>query len=421
MIEDLLYICPLCLQPDAIRSDKTTVCTSCGVRLQRQGRDIVIDGVARPSHEWYAKICDLPIPRPPAVEIENNLQFKSGMAVLSQARFAFHWKPNDFQYAHLELPQRIDRGQLFVTDEELLFRAERRDHIFPLQEITCVTTDSKHFIFRIKYQFFYQIDFENESPLKFENWTRRILADFWRSHGDREIIEYQPQIRFRDQQQRNGRVSLRLSSAGIMRDRFLDRVVYSFLHMLFAFVLGPVIGTRVIGREKMPKNGPCIVVLNHEGYWDAYFAQVLLPRRIAFFAKNSEFKNSLFRFVLRIFRAIPVKRYQTDASCVRNALAWLCRDQAVGIFVEGERSWDGLFLPLKRGAIRLLIAAGMPIVPVRITGSFEMLPRWGRRIERPRVRLVIGDPINLENNEWSIDSVGEKIRTALALLGDTRR
>jgi 1-acyl-sn-glycerol-3-phosphate acyltransferase len=418
MIEDLLYICPKCLQPDAIRSEKTTTCTSCGAQLRRRGRDIVIDGDSRPSHVWYAAIREFPPPKTQPNEIGEKLYFASGRAGLSQARFVHHWRPSDFLYARLELPQRIGSGRFIVTEKNFLFRTEQTDFIFPLGDITCITTDSSHFIFRVKNQPFYRIDFDKESPLKFENWSRRVLVEYWLSIHGRKIVEFQPQIRFSDRVKNRVSRSFDLDNTVSPRDSLHVRISYFLLHRLFALVLGPLIGTRVIGREKMPATGPCIAVLNHEGYWDAYFAQVLLPRRIAFFAKNSEFKNPLFRYVLRVFRAIPVKRYQADASCIRNALAWLRRGQAVGIFIEGERSWDGRPLPPKRGVIRLLLATGVPVVPVRISGSFEMLPRWGRRMQRPGVRLVVGEAIELDREKWTVESAGERIMSALAQLGN---
>jgi 1-acyl-sn-glycerol-3-phosphate acyltransferase len=175
---------------------------------------------------------------------------------------------------------------------------------------------------------------------------------------------------------------------------------------------------RVYGKKLMPQQGACIVVLNHEGYWDAHLAQCLLPRRIAFLAKNSEFPKKFLRYIFKLIHAIPVRRYEIDPSCIRNTLNWLARDQAVGIFIAGERCWDGRLAQPKRGTIKLLIKANVPIVPVRIKGSYELLPRWAPRIQLYPVSLYIGEPFLIDAGHRTVDKASREVMRRLSILGE---
>ena len=49
----------------------------------------------------------------------------------------------------------------------------------------------------------------------------------------------------------------------------------------------------------------------------------------------------------------------------------------MGVFPEGERSWDGRLQPLRSGTIRLLLKAGVPVIPCGMVGIYEVFPRWG--------------------------------------------
>ena len=91
------------------------------------------------------------------------------------------------------------------------------------------------------------------------------------------------------------------------------------------------------------------------------------------------------RFFLYLSRTFPVRRYDIDPVSLRNAMRVLSFGGLVGIYPEGERTWDGQMLPFRTGTIRFLLAAGVPIIPAGISGAFENQPRWGkdRRPRRP--------------------------------------
>ena len=65
----------------------------------------------------------------------------------------------------------------------------------------------------------------------------------------------------------------------------------------------------------------------------------------------------------------------------------------MGVYPEGERSWDARLQPFRRGTVRLLLKAGVPIIPCGVAGSYDVWPRWSKTIRRRRVRVEFGQPI----------------------------
>ena len=95
----------------------------------------------------------------------------------------------------------------------------------------------------------------------------------------------------------------------------------------------------------------------------------------------------------------------------------------MGIYPEGERSWDGTLQPFRQGTIRLLLKAGVPIVPCGLDGSYDVWPRWSRRVRRRRVRLRFGKPIRWaalgtrRERDAALPRAAEALREALLEMG----
>ncbi|MFW6079650.1 MAG: lysophospholipid acyltransferase family protein, partial [Gemmatimonadota bacterium] len=97
----------------------------------------------------------------------------------------------------------------------------------------------------------------------------------------------------------------------------------------------------------------------------------------------------------------------------------------VGVYVEGERSWDGRLQPPRLGTLRLILKAGAPVVPCGIRGAYDVWPRWHSAIRRARVRITFGDHLRFEQlhdrraRERRLEDTGRRIMLALAeLAGD---
>lgn len=422
MIGDLLYACPACQHIDALYTRKgRTTCTHCGATFVRRGRLLGLDGRFRDCADWFAKVRDLPtLPwtRNGRSGDESNCMV-SQEATLLQARPAGRYSTGAGVRAELEQVVPVDKGKVVLTKEGLQFLGEEHHWRFPWQEITCVTTDARNFVFKVRGQRYFQVRFLRESPLKYEYLCRQALRSYWQGHGGKQIVEFQPHVTFSWPVRPEGRNLVRPASVTpAVHEPFTSRLFYACVKMLGGLVLGALFAVRVHGRHNIPKEGPFVLVINHEGYLDSFFTLTLLPRKVSYLAKNTEFKSRAACWVMRQLRVIPVRRHETDPSVVRNALRVLQAGEPVGIFVEGERTWDGRALPPKVGTVRFLVRAGVPIVPVRIRGSFEVLPRWDSHLQRHKVTLTVGRPFRLPFAADQLQQAGEYLMGRIMSLGE---
>ena len=157
---------------------------------------------------------------------------------------------------------------------------------------------------------------------------------------------------------------------------------------------------RIEGEENVPHKGPFFLVLSHQSHLDSLLLHTFCPRLIFTLAKSSVFRTPFMAWLAPRVGALPTRRYQIDPQAVRAVLRLIERGEGVGVFPEGERSWDGNLQPLRSGSIRLLLKAGVPVIPCGIVGTYEIFPRWGHMnwfklgLGRDPVTIRYGEPIH---------------------------
>lgn len=151
----------------------------------------------------------------------------------------------------------------------------------------------------------------------------------------------------------------------------------------------------VHGLENVPETGPALLLANHQSILDPILIQAVVPRHVFAMAKSTQFASPVMKWLMPRVKAFPVRRYQIDPQAVRVALRHLEAGDLVGIYVEGERSWDARLQEPRRGTIRLALHAGVPIVPITITGSYDVWPRWHRGLRFETVRIDFGPAFRL--------------------------
>lgn len=157
----------------------------------------------------------------------------------------------------------------------------------------------------------------------------------------------------------------------------------------------------VEGLENVPRKGGVILASNHLSFIDSVVIPLTAPRPISFLAKaeyftGTGFKGRMSRAFFKAIDAVPVQRGEIHLAqaALNAALEILEEKNAFGIYPEGTRSLDGRLYRGKTGVAWLALTAGVPVVPVALAGTEEILP-VGRR--RPRLRKVtvrFGEPLD---------------------------
>jgi 1-acyl-sn-glycerol-3-phosphate acyltransferase len=150
---------------------------------------------------------------------------------------------------------------------------------------------------------------------------------------------------------------------------------------------------RVIHRERMIQSGPVILAMNHQSYLDPPLAGTTCDRAIYFLARRTLLDVPLLGWVLPKLNVIPVNQEGVDRSAIKAVIRVLQAGNGVLVFPEGSRTLDGTLQPAEPGMGLVIAKTLAPVVPMRIFGAQEALPRSGGRLRFVPITAVIGEPI----------------------------
>lgn len=159
-----------------------------------------------------------------------------------------------------------------------------------------------------------------------------------------------------------------------------------WLARLLLAMLGASPRTR--GLDALPA-GTCIVVANHASYLDGVLLKAVLPPRFSFVIKKEARKIPLGGFMLQRLGSEFVTRDNDHAGArdARRILRTAAEGQALGFFPEGTFVAEPGLRPFRLGAFLTATRAGVPVVPVALSGTRKMLPS-GSWLPRPSALTV---------------------------------
>ena len=175
----------------------------------------------------------------------------------------------------------------------------------------------------------------------------------------------------------------------------------------------------VEGAEGFVPDRPQIVVANHTSWFDVFAVAGHFPGSYHFVAKQELARIPIFGAAWIACGHIAIDRSDLSAavqSLERAAEKIRSDDATIVMFPEGTRSPTGELQPFKKGAFMLALKADVPVVPVGILGSREVMPKHGWLVRPGKIRMRIGEPISVD--DYSVKRRDELVRTAHEAVAD---
>lgn len=210
--------------------------------------------------------------------------------------------------------------------------------------------------------------------------------------------------------------------AGLLRVRNRRGGVYDWGSVDWSRDILRAAGTPVIaeGLEQIPRDRPVIYVSNHSSMFDIWALSATLPGSVRFVAKQELFRIPLLGGAMRAAGHIPIDRaarkkafeaYDEAARMIRNGIS------SPVVFPEGTRSRTGELLPFKNAPFGLAIAAQVPVVPVYVHHTFEILPKGAWRLRPRPIKLLVGAPIETRGLQpQDRERLRDQVRAAMVAL-----
>ncbi|MGD2152965.1 MAG: lysophospholipid acyltransferase family protein [Gemmatimonadales bacterium] len=154
---------------------------------------------------------------------------------------------------------------------------------------------------------------------------------------------------------------------------------------------------RVIGLENIDRQNPQVIASNHQSMWDIWALAANIPVAYHFVAKKELQRIPIFGRAVTAGGNVFIDRGNWPAAVQSLKLAGRRLREAGStavVFPEGTRSLTGDLQRFKKGPFVMAIEAGVPIVPVVVDGTFEILPKRGFRLRPQPVTVRFGEPID---------------------------
>ena len=175
--------------------------------------------------------------------------------------------------------------------------------------------------------------------------------------------------------------------------------------------------TEVVGRENILHGRSQIFMSNHQSGFDILIVLAHIDTYFAWIAKKELFGIPVFGDAMRKGGYIPIdrKNFVRALRSIDDAARIIREGKSVMTFPEGTRSMDNQIHPFKKGVFHLALKAGVPIVPVTIFGSGDIMPKKSLRVHPGKITMVIDKPIDVTGySEETVDELLNRVYEVVA-------
>lgn len=175
------------------------------------------------------------------------------------------------------------------------------------------------------------------------------------------------------------------------------KVLFWWTFMTFLMRVGHVLlyRYRCYGKEHVPRNGPVLMISNHQSNYDPSLVGALVcDRPFKGLARETLFTSKVLTFLMHQFGVISIKQGESDTSAIRSVLAELKVGRCVLLFPEGTRTKDGQIGDFQRGFWLMLRKSKAPVLPLAIEGAYEVWSIGSKPSLRGCIEVAAGEPID---------------------------
>ncbi len=176
--------------------------------------------------------------------------------------------------------------------------------------------------------------------------------------------------------------------------------LYWFCRGICAVAARAVFGYRAFGQENIIEDGPAIMAANHASYFDPPLVGITCKSELYFLARKTLFDMPVLGPLISRVNALPVDLSKGDVSALRTVIHLLKDGKRTVIFPEGTRSLNGQIQQARPGIGMIIARTLVPVVPMRIFGSFEAWPKGGKIKTHP-ITVVVGKPLRFAKEDFA--------------------
>lgn len=174
----------------------------------------------------------------------------------------------------------------------------------------------------------------------------------------------------------------------------LDSAIYELVRVV-AVVLWARLWFRleVVHRDALPASGPYVIAPVHRSNIDFLLTAALDRRRVRYIAKDSLWNFAPLGWWISTLGAFPVRRGKADREALRTCMQLIENGEPLVMFPEGTRQSGPVVGEIFDGPAYVAARMGVPLVPLGIGGTEEVMPKGAKWIRPRKVVLVVGEPI----------------------------
>lgn len=199
---------------------------------------------------------------------------------------------------------------------------------------------------------------------------------------------------------------------------------YLLFHGTWRAILSSFFPIKILHRERLIEEGPCIIVANHQSFMDPPLVGCLYTNPIWFLARKTLFDAPVLKQVLPYCQTLPVNQERPDPAAILQVIRKVREGNRLLIFPEGARCHDGKMHDAMPGIGLILskLGSNIPVQPIRIEGAYDCLPIHRNSVRFCPITLSVGEPIYFTPQELKARgregqrAIGKKLMDAIAAL-----